>query len=119
MPKVTMQSSISIGAGATNENVLSGQRYERSPQDSVGALYTCGSATGLTAELNVGGRSVTPPTQVNTQNRFPVVPDDLLVDEWEAYNGELIQVRAVNTTAGALTLFWRVELFEAGYEGME
>lgn len=111
--RVVMQNSVSIGAGATNENVLSGQRYERSPFPALGGLYVCGSATGLTAELNVGGRSVTPPTAVNTQNRFPVVPDDSLVTDWEANEGELIQVRGVNTTAGALTLFWRVELDDA------
>jgi hypothetical protein len=108
-----MQGSNSVGANATIENVISGQRYERSPSDSIGGLYVTGSALGLTAELNVGGRSVTPPTSSNAQNRFPVVPDDSLVAEWEAYAGELIQLRAVNTTAGALTLFWRIELDEA------
>lgn len=114
--KNVMQSSASIAANTTNENVLSGQRFERAPGPSIGGLYVCGSASGLTAELNVGGRSVTPPTSVNTQNRFPVVPDDSLAMDWEAYQGELIQVRIVNTTAGALTIFWRVELEEAEVE---
>lgn len=114
--KVTMQSSVSIGAGATNENVLTGQRYERAPYAAYGGLYICGSAVGLTAELNVGGRSITPPTSVNTQNRFPVVPDDSLTEGWEVNEGELIQVRVVNTTAGALTAFWRVELAEYSME---
>ncbi len=117
MARVVMQSSTSIAANATSENVLTGQRFERCPYAAaLGGLYVTGSATGLTAELNVGGRSVTPPTGVNVQNRFPVVPDDCLIEEWEAYAGELIQLRGVNTTAGALTLFWRVELVEAGME---
>jgi len=111
--KNVMQSSASIAANTTNENVLTGQRFERAPSPAIGGLYVCGSASGLTAELNVGGRSVTPPTSVNTQNRFPVVPDDSLAMDWEAYAGELIRVRIVNTTAGALTIFWRVELEEA------
>lgn len=116
MAGVVMQSSVSVGAGATNENVVDQQRYERSPFDAYGDLYCAGSALGLTAELNVGGVSVTPPTQVNAQNRFPVVPDDVLTEDWEVPKGELIQVRVVNTTGGALTFFWRIELEEAEEE---
>lgn len=112
---VVMQNSVAVGAGGTTESVLTGQRYERPPFNAYGSLYLAGSAAGLTAELNVGGASVTPPTAVNAQNRYPVVPDDSLVEGWEVAAGDLIQLRAVNTTGGALTLFWRVELEE--YEG--
>lgn len=117
MARVAMQNSVSVAANTTNANVLSAERFSRCPyQAALGGLYVTGSATGLTAELNVGGRSVTPATGVNVQNRFPVVPDDSLIEEWEAYNGELIQLTAVNTTGGALTFFWRIELVEAGQE---
>jgi len=114
---VTMQSQVSVAANTTNSNVLSGQRYERSPfQAGVGNLYCTGSAAGLTAELNVGGQSVTPPTVVNAQNRLPVVPDDILTSEWEVMEGRLIQVTVVNTTGGALTFFWRIDIEEAEVE---
>ena len=117
MARVAMQSSNSIAANTTNTSLLSGQRYERCPFDlALGGLYVTGSALGLTAELNVGGNSITPPTSVNAQNRFPVVPDDSLIEEWQAFNGQLIQLTAVNTTAGALTMFWRIVLVEAGME---
>lgn len=113
MAKVAMQSSVSVAANSTNTNTLSGQRYERCPFDfALGGLYLCGSALGLTGELNVGGRSITPPTSMNAQNRMPVVPDDSLIEEWQAGRGELIQLTIVNTTAGALTAFWRIELVE-------
>ena len=107
--KFMMQSSVSVGANATNTSVLSGQRYEKPPFNAYGTLYACGSALGLTAELNVGGRSVTPPVGVGAQNHFPIVPDDVLIDGWEAVREQLIQVTVVNTTGGALTFFWRVE----------
>lgn len=109
---VVMQGSNAVGANGTNENVVSGQRYERAPYYGLGSLYCTGSAAGLTVELNVGGVSITPPTGVNTQNRFPVVPDDSLVSGWEFAPGQLLQLRVVNTTGGALTFFWRVELNE-------
>lgn len=108
--KVCMQNSVSVAANTTVPNVLTGQRYERPPFNAFGSLYAAGSAAGLTAEINVGGRSVTPPTGVNAQNRFPVVPDDLLIDGWEAVQDQLVQLTVVNTTGGALTFFWRVEL---------
>lgn len=111
---VTMQGLTAVAANATVQNVLSGQRYERSPFSAgVGNLYCCGSAAGLTAELNVGGTSITPPTNVNTQNRYPIVPDDILVGTWEVLEGRLVQVTVVNTTAGALSFFWRVDIEEA------
>lgn len=114
--KVVMQGSTTVSGSSTVENIISGQRFERAPWNAIGALYCCGAASNtLTAELNVGGKSITPPTSVNTQARYPVVPDDLLVSEWEVEQGQLIQLRAVNSTATAYALFWRVELEEAVY----
>lgn len=108
--KVAMQQSISIAANSTNNNVLSGQRYERPPFSGIGSLYATGSAAGLTAELNVAGNSITPPVTVNSQNRIPVVPDDLLLEGFEIPGDTLLQLTVVNTTAGALTFFWKVEI---------
>lgn len=114
--KVCMQNSVSVGANATNSNVLSGQRYERPPFNAIGTLYAAGSALGLTVEINVGGRSVTPAMGVGAQNHFPIVPDDMLIDGWEAVKEQLIQITVANTTGGALTFFWRTELEYAGEE---
>lgn len=111
--KVAMEVETSIGANATNENVLTGQRFERAPFDCLITLLSTGSAAGLREELNVGGRSATPRMIVNTQNRSPVVPDDVRIAEVECYQGELIQLTVANTTGGALTHRARVELEEA------
>jgi len=112
MPKVIMQGQTTVAANSTVNNVLTGQKYERSPVPALGVLFANGSAAGLQAELNVNGRSVTDQIQINTQNRLPVVPDDMAVDEWEAPEGALIQLKVSNTTGGALTFFWRIELQE-------
>jgi len=111
--KVVMQGATSVAANSTVNNVLSGEKYERPPGDALGALYATGSAAGLTCELNVNGAAVSDTLTVNTQNRLPVVPDDLVIDEWEAPQGGLIQLQASNSTGGALTFNWRVELAEA------
>lgn len=109
---VTMQGSTPVGAASTIDNVLSGQRYERSPfPAAVGSLFCTGSALGLRAELNIGGVSITPPVEINAQDRFPVVPDDILVSGWEVGEGRLIQLSVSSTPA--LTFFWRIDLEEA------
>lgn len=107
---VCMQGQTSVAANSTNQNVLTAQRYERAPFPCVGSLYVNGSAAGLQAELNVGGISITPPIVCNTQNRSPVVPDDVLISGWEALPNSLLQLSITNTTGGALTAFWRVDL---------
>jgi len=114
--KVVMQGSTSIAANSTNNNVLAGEKYERPPGDAYGACYITGSAVGLEAALNVNGLAVSDTITVNAQNRSPVVPDDLLIDTWQAEGGALIQLRVENTTGGALTVQWRVEL-EQAYAG--
>jgi len=108
--RVVMQGSTSVGANTYDGNVLSAERYQQPPFNALGTLYVNGSATGLLAELNVGGISITPPVKVNAQNRSPVVPDDVLVSDWECLEGKNIQLTVTNTTGGALTAFWRVEL---------
>lgn len=108
--KFMMQGQNSVAANTVNANVITGQRYERPQFDCVGGIYGNGSAAGLNMELNVGGVSITPPITVNAQNRLPVVPDDSLVDGFEVVAGSQLQVTVTNTTGGALTFFWRVEL---------
>jgi hypothetical protein len=102
-----------VPANDTVQNVFQGRRFERAPTSGFLSLYCTGSAAGLELELNIGGRSITARQPINAQNRIPVVPDDFLIGEVEAYQGELIQVTVGNTTGGALTARVRMELEEA------
>lgn len=115
---VVMQGQTAVAANTSNDNVLTGQRFERAPWPALGSLYVNGSAAGLRAELNVGGVSITPPIVCNVQNRSPVVPDDTLVGNWEVMPNSLLQLTITNTTGGALTAFWRVELQEVSVPGI-
>lgn len=111
-----MEIETSVAANSTEDNVLNGQRFERAPFDGFMKIYSTGSAAGLREEINVGGRSISPRMIVNAQNRSPVVPDDLRIDEVPVYTGELIQISATNTTAGALTYRLRVELDQGQWQ---
>jgi len=108
-----MQESVSIPANSTNANVLVGQKFDRSPGDALGAIYQTGSAIGLRSSVNVGGATAADTNDVGAANRVPNDRDDLLVDDWPAPEGDLIQVRVENTTAAALIYFYKVVLQEA------
>ena len=108
---------IVIVAGTTTPNVLTGNRYERCPyQIGQGKLLCTGSAAGLTVELNVGGRSITPVCDVNIENRIPLEPDDTINKEFQAFGGELMQITVANPTLGDLDFFFRLEMDEMEYQ---
>lgn len=114
--KVMDEVSNSIAANGTTQNILSGRRYERAPFTGLATFYSTGSAAGLEEEINIGGVSVTPRTQVNSNNRSPLVPDDYRVGDVPVFQGQLIQITVANTTAGALTHRLRMEIEQARVE---
>lgn len=108
--KVTMQGSVSIAANSTNDNVLEGQTYIRSPVPSTGTLWHTGSAIGLLASLNVQGFLIGRNLPAGAANRAPITDEDLIINQWKANNGALIQLEVTNTTGGALTYQFRIIL---------
>ena len=103
----TMQDSISVAANSVSANVLSGQLYEFVPPGAPLTLSVTGSATGLRATYIVGAPLINDQA-INLQNRFPLIPDDVLHSGGTPGGRQVLTFR--NTTAGALTAFWRVDL---------
>lgn len=109
----TVIDNVSIAANATNANVLSTSKLVQVPMSARGpvtiTLYAAGSAVGLRHALSIEQESVLDDSLVNTNNRVPQVPDDF-VGQWQANPGERLTLTARNTTAGALTYNYRVEM---------
>lgn len=105
----TMQNSVSVAANAVSANVLAGQLFEFLAQDSQIVLSCSGSAAGLNTTLLAGGVSLINDQAINSQNRFPVIPDDIITQE-QVPAGARLLLTFRNTTAGALTAFWRVDV---------
>ena len=103
----TMQDSISVAANAVSSNQVAGQLYEFVQTGTKITLSCTGSATGLRTTL-IANIPVILDQAINLQNRFPIIPDDVI------YQGIVRQCRlfltARNTTAGALTFFWRIDV---------
>jgi hypothetical protein len=102
-----MQDSVSIAANAVSANVVAGQLYEFVNTGTKVILSCTGSATGLRATL-IANIPVMNDQAINLQNRFPIMPDDII------YTGVVRACRLVltgrNTTGGALTFFWRIDV---------
>jgi hypothetical protein len=104
-----MQNSISVAANAVSTNQLAGEQYEFLPANAQVVLSCTGSATGLRVSLLAGGVSLIDDQAIGLQNRFPLIPDDIITQEVIPAGARLI-LKFRNTTAGALTAFWRVDV---------
>jgi hypothetical protein len=103
----TMQDSVSVAANTVSANVLAGQLYEFVGPGTPVTVSVTGSATGLRMNF-ICGLPLVNDQAINLQNRFPLIPDDI-VHQGGVPGGRMV-LTARNTTAGALTFFWRVDL---------
>ncbi len=104
-----IQNSVSVAANAVNDNVIQGSQFEFLPYNAFLEFGINASATGLVADVYSGQDTVAESFALNTQNRFPVYPDDYPLND-VAGAGERIKVRIRNTTGGALTAFFSVRI---------
>lgn len=105
----TMQSSESVAANAVSANVLAGELYEFLSAQAQVILSVTGSAIGLNVTLLAGGVTLINDQPIGLQNRFPIIPDDILTQEVIPAGARLL-LTFRNTTGAALTAFWRVDV---------
>lgn len=105
----TMQNSISVAANAVSANRLAGELYEFLPANASVVVSVTGSATGLNCTFLAGGVTLVNDQAIGLQNRFPIIPDDILTQEMIPGGARLL-LTFRNTTGAALTAFWRVDV---------
>jgi len=102
-----MQDSVSVAANSVSTNQLTGQMYEVVARGTPVILAVAGSLTGLRVSFTCTIPLILDQA-MNLQNRFPLIPDDIM------YRGRVPGGRMIltfrNTTAGAITAFWRVDV---------
>jgi hypothetical protein len=104
-----MTDTQSIAANTTIQNILAGKSREFVMEPSVVTLSATGSAVGLLATLIIGEEIVMDDQAIPLTNRFPILPDDMLVSGG-GYPGDRIVVKIRNSTGGALTSWVRVDV---------
>jgi hypothetical protein len=110
--KAVDQLLVVVVANTTNANVLTGRLLDRAPFLARAKIYAAGSAAGLQATITAGMTTVARAVDINAQNRIPVDPDDLLVDDILMAPGDGFGISVTNTTGGNLTLNIRIVLEE-------
>ena len=103
------QRATAVTAGATNDNLLANTPVQFTERPSKVRVFVTAEAAGESRiQFAIGSRLVLVESPVSRQNRPPLVPDDLLLEDI-AMPGEQLIMRARNTGAGSNTVFWRVE----------
>lgn len=106
MPR--MSSSVSVGANAVSSNQLAGLLEEFTRATTRLRMGATSSATGLNVSCILNDVAVVNDQFISLANRFPVIPDDLVIDQ-VVRRGARAVVTFRNTTAGALTALWLVD----------
>lgn len=112
MPTIIGQTSVAANASSNNLLDDDSQPLRFMPLDAIGVcrVFMTSSAAGLNAGFSVSGRQELYQSPTSTQNRAPLDPDDLVLDGVVANVNEELQLPVLNTTAGALTLFYRIDI---------
>jgi len=101
--------SISVAANSRSTNVLAGQQFEFLPARASVQLRAASAATGIRADMNLGGEQLAVDTLVPPTNRFPIAPDDTMLTT-TGVKGERLFLTFRNTTAGAIVVQYVVEI---------
>jgi len=104
-----IQKSVSVAAGATNDNVITGSQFEYLPYNALVEFGLNGSATGLLADVYSGQDIIAEDIALNALNRTAIYPDDYTFNDVAAA-GDRLKVRVRNPTGGALTVFYSVRI---------
>lgn len=112
MQPIVIQDAISIAANSINNNVIASntslQALRRLPFPAKITLAMVQSATGLSMDLDVGQSNVVAASNGRVSASSPQIPLDVVNSEAYGAEGDLITLRAANTTGGALTLRYMI-----------
>lgn len=98
-----IQREISLGAGAQNDNLVSGSAFEFARGAQVVSIGVSQSATGCFATIQSGGDIVVEEFAPAVLTRFPVIPDEMYYNDVMSLGDRLV-IRVRNPTAGAITI---------------
>lgn len=107
MPSIA--GNVSVLANARSANLIAGETFEFLPRPALVRLYLTASAAGLEADFLVGGAAEVLGAVIAPTNRSPLRLEDG-VAEAGGNAGDRLFITALNTTGGALTVNWIVDI---------
>jgi hypothetical protein len=102
MPRMNI-ALVAIPANGTTLNLLAGLSYEFLGQEAQLVVAAVAAATGVNCTLLVAnGITVVDDQPISTANRFPILPDDILFQDYVPAGRLLLRFR--NTTGAPINL---------------
>jgi len=112
MQPVVIQDSIAIAANSVNENVIvsnnSLRALQRLPFPARLTFAAVQSAAGLQFDFNCGAENLVSSSNGRVTTSTPQIPLDVVTSEGYGSEGDMLIVRAANTTGGAITLRYMI-----------
>lgn len=96
-----MQREVSVGAGVTNPNLLTGSVFEFARGNVLMAMGVTAAATGTFVTINSGADVVLEESAPVVATRFPIIPDEMYYADVAA-GGDRIIIAVRNPTGGAV-----------------
>lgn len=101
MPMI--MSEVSIPAGATNQNIISGSAFEFARTRQVVSIGLTAAATGMFTQIQAGSDTVVEEFSPPIATRYAIIPDEMyFTDLMEA--GDRLRIPVRNPTAGAIII---------------
>jgi hypothetical protein len=97
-----IQKETSVGAGAVNDNLLSGSAFEYLRAPAIVSFACVASDTGAFITIQAGPSIVLEESPASLKDTMPIVPDDFLYTA-AAAPGDRLVIRFRNPTAGSIT----------------
>lgn len=98
-----IQKEITVAAGATVENALSGSAFEFARSNQLVAIGVTAAATGTFVTIQSGADIVLEESPTFVKTTFPVIPDEMYYND-VAVQGDRLVVRLRNPTGGPVIM---------------
>ena len=98
-----IQKEISVGAGATVENAVSGSAFEFLRSNSIVSIGVTAAATGTFVTVQSGADIVLEESPSYVLTTFPKIPDEMVYNDVGVVGDRLV-IRLRNPTAGAIIM---------------
>jgi len=104
-----MSGTVSCAADAVTANIFSGELFEFLSRNRRLSFRLAAAATGIYATILIGGVAIATEALISDANRFPIVPDDVLIVAG-GRGGARLFATLRNSTAGAIVVEWVVDI---------
>lgn len=109
---VVIQDTISIAANSVNNNVIASnsalKSLQRLPFAAQITIAFVQSATGLQMDFDIGSENVVSSSNGRVSTGAPEIPFDVVNDGAFGMEGDMLTLKAANTTGGAISLRYMI-----------